>query len=95
MKLTIDNKEINYFIINESGKIIETGEEEGFDTFSSALVDLKSIEIGKYLKLCFNPYKKGKYFDLDLARKSKKAVIINKKVKANWVKLNYKTLNCE
>ena len=95
MKLTIDNKEINYFIINESGKIIETGEEEGFDTFTSVMVDLKSIEAGKHLKLCFNPQAKGNYCDLDFARKNNKVKLTNQKPEAVWLELNYKTLCIE
>ena len=95
IKIFVDNKEINYLLINENGRVLETGEEEGFDTFSSALVDLKSIKIGGYLKLCFNPYGKGKYCDLDFARKNNKVKTIDKKVAINWAELNYKTLSIE
>lgn len=51
-KIDIDNKEIKYLIVNERGRVIETGEE--FDTFQDTKVDLNSIEIGKRLKLTFN-----------------------------------------
>jgi hypothetical protein len=51
-KIDIDNKEIKYLIVNEKGRVIETGEE--FDTFQDTKVDLNSIEIGKRLKLTFN-----------------------------------------
>jgi hypothetical protein len=51
-KIDIDNKEIKYLVVNEKGRVIETGEE--FDTFQDTKVDLNSIEIGKRLKLTFN-----------------------------------------
>ena len=51
-KIDIANKEIKYLIVNEKGRVIETGEE--FDTFQDTKVDLNSIEIGKRLKLTFN-----------------------------------------
>jgi hypothetical protein len=51
-KIDIENKEIQYLIVNEKGRVIETGEE--FDTFQDTKVDLNSIEIGKRLKLTFN-----------------------------------------
>lgn len=51
-KIDIDNNEIKYLIVNERGRVIETGEE--FDTFQDTKVDLNSIEIGKRLKLTFN-----------------------------------------
>jgi hypothetical protein len=51
-KIDIDNNEIKYLIVNEKGRVIETGEE--FDTFQDTKVDLNSIEIGKRLKLTFN-----------------------------------------
>ena len=51
-KIDIDNKEIKYLIVNERGRVIETGEE--FDTFQDTKVDLKSIEVGKRLRITFN-----------------------------------------
>ena len=51
-KIEIQNSEIKYLIVNEKGRVIETGEE--FDTFQDTKVDLNSIEIGKRLKLTFN-----------------------------------------
>ena len=51
-KIDIDNNEIKYLIVNERGRVIETGKE--FDTFQDTKVDLNSIEIGKRLKLTFN-----------------------------------------
>lgn len=51
-KIDIDNNEIKYLIVNERGRVIETGEE--FDTFQDTKVDLNSIEIGKRLRLTFN-----------------------------------------
>ena len=95
MKITIDNKEINYFIINESGKIIETGEEEGFDTFTSVMVDLKSIEKDKHLKICFNHQAKGRYCDLEHAYRYNEIKLTNQKPEAVWLELNYKTLCIE
>lgn len=54
-KITIDSQEIQYFIINERGKIILTGEKlEEKDTFQDTFIDLKTISIGKCLSLTFN-----------------------------------------
>ncbi len=91
MKIIVDNKEINYFLIDEGGRVLETGEEEGLNTFRSTVIDLESLEIGGYLKLCFNINKSGKYFDV--SHNSLK--VSSKEVKAIWVDLNYKTLRCE
>lgn len=84
MKITIDNKEIGYFIIDENGRVLETGEEEGLDTFGSTIVDIKSVRKGGYLKLCFNKDAKGTYMNLNNS--------VKKQVRAIWVELNYKTL---
>lgn len=89
MKITIDNKEIGYFIIDENGRVLETGEEEGLDTFGSTMIDLKSIKKGSYLKLCFNKDAKGTYIELNGLNNPLK------KVRAIWVELNYKTLCIE
>ena len=51
-KIEIQNKEIQYLIVNKKGRVIETGEE--FDTFQDTKVDLKSIEVGKRLRITFN-----------------------------------------
>ena len=51
-KIEIQNSEIKYLIVNEKGRVIETGEE--FDTFQDTKVDLKSIEVGKRLRIIFN-----------------------------------------
>ena len=47
-KTEIQNSEIKYLIVNEKGRVIETGEE--FDTFQGTKVDLKSIEVGKSVR---------------------------------------------
>ena len=51
-KIDIDNKEIKYLIVNERGRVIETGEE--FDTFQDTKVDLSSIKLGRRLRITFN-----------------------------------------
>lgn len=51
-KIDIDNNEIKYLIVNERGRVIETGEE--FDTFQDTKVDLSSIKLGRRLRITFN-----------------------------------------
>ena len=96
----IDNKEIDYIVINsETGKIIETGEknvitEEGktelANTFSGTYVKINSIKLGKPLLVCFNKDAKGSYL-----QSLKPLKFSSKRVKAVWVELNYKTLSYE
>lgn len=52
MKLIIDSKEINFFKLNEKGKIIESGDINS-STWDKTYIDLKSIEIGKPPLLTF------------------------------------------
>ena len=51
-KIEIQNSEIKYLIVNERGRVIETGEE--FDTFQDTKVDLSSIKLGRRLRITFN-----------------------------------------
>lgn len=54
-KIDIDCQDIKYFIVNERGKIIDTGEkDEEKDTFQDTLLDLKTVEIGEYPSITFN-----------------------------------------
>lgn len=55
VKISLKNKEINYFIVNERGRIVDTGEvAEEKDTFQDTLIDFKSLEVGEKVKLTFN-----------------------------------------
>ena len=55
VKIGLKNKEINYFIVNERGRIVDTGEvSEEKDTFQDTFIDFKSLEIGEKVKLTFN-----------------------------------------
>ena len=55
VKISLKNKEIGYFIVNERGKIVDTGEiQEEKDTFQDTFIDFKSLEVGKKVKLTFN-----------------------------------------
>ena len=55
VKIGLKNKEIGYFIVNERGRILETGESsEEKDTFQDTFIDFKSLEIGEKVKLTFN-----------------------------------------
>lgn len=54
-KIFIDNKSINYLIVNELGKVIETGEDAAInDTFEDTLVDMNKLEVGVPLNVSFN-----------------------------------------
>lgn len=55
VKIGLKNKEINYFIVNERGRILDTGESsEEKDTFQDTFIDFKSLEVGEKVKLTFN-----------------------------------------
>ena len=55
VKISLKNKEIKYFIVNERGKIVDTGEiQEEKDTFQDTFIDFKSLEVGEKVKLTFN-----------------------------------------
>jgi hypothetical protein len=55
VKIDLKNKEIKYFIVNERGRILETGElSEEKDTFQDTFIDFKSLEVGEKVKLTFN-----------------------------------------
>ena len=55
IKIGLKNKEIKYFIANERGRILETGESsEDKDTFQDTFIDFKSLEVGEKVKLTFN-----------------------------------------
>ena len=55
VKISLKNKEINYFIVNERGRIVDTGEvAEEKDTFQDTFIDFKSLEVGEKVKLTFN-----------------------------------------
>ena len=55
VKIGLKNKEINYFIVNERGRIVDTGEvAEEKDTFQDTFIDFKSLEVGEKVKLTFN-----------------------------------------
>lgn len=55
VKISLKNKEIGYFIVNERGKIVDTGEiQEEKDTFQDTFIDFKSLEVGEKVKLTFN-----------------------------------------
>lgn len=53
-KIIIDNKEIQYLIVNERGNVLESGEEESLETFKGSKVILETVEVGKPLSLTFN-----------------------------------------
>ena len=53
MKILIDNNEIQYLIVNERGKVLESGEEKGLDTFQDTFVDLSSVKVGKEPRITF------------------------------------------
>lgn len=91
MQIIIDNEEIGYLIVDEKGKIIETGEEEGLDTFHFTVVDLNSIEVGKYPRICFNISSKGKYIDITTL-KDEEPKFLKKTPEIIWTNLNYKIL---
>ena len=55
VKISLKSKEIVYFIVNERGKIVDTGEiQEEKDTFQDTFIDFKSLEVGEKVKLTFN-----------------------------------------
>lgn len=55
IKIGLKNKEIKYFIVNERGRIVDTGEiQEEKDTFQDTFIDFKSLEVGEKVKLTFN-----------------------------------------
>lgn len=55
VKVSLKSKEIGYFIVNERGKIVDTGEiQEEKDTFQDTFIDFKSLEVGEKVKLTFN-----------------------------------------
>ena len=55
VKISLKNKEIKYFIVNERGRIVDTGEvSEEKDTFQDTFIDFKSLEVGEKVKLTFN-----------------------------------------
>ena len=55
VKISLKSKEIGYFIVNERGKIVDTGEiQEEKDTFQDTFIDFKSLEVGEKVKLTFN-----------------------------------------
>ena len=55
IKIDLKNKEIKYFIVNERGRIVDTGEiQEEKDTFQDTFIDFKSLEVGEKVKLTFN-----------------------------------------
>ena len=55
VKISLKRKEIVYFIVNERGKIVDTGEiQEEKDTFQDTFIDFKSLEVGEKVKLTFN-----------------------------------------
>ena len=55
VKISLKSKEIIYFIVNERGKIVDTGEiQEEKDTFQDTFIDFKSLEVGEKVKLTFN-----------------------------------------
>ena len=55
VKISLKSKEILYFIVNERGKIVDTGEiQEEKDTFQDTFIDFKSLEVGEKVKLTFN-----------------------------------------
>lgn len=99
MKIFIDNKEIDYIVISETGRIVETGEKnlitedgktEPANTFSGTYVKLNSIRVGKPLTVCFNKDAKGSYL-----QSLKPLKFSSKDVKTVWVELNYNTLSYE
>lgn len=52
-KVTVDNKEIGYLIIEPTrGRIIESGDR--LDTFQDSFADLKTLIVGEYISLTFN-----------------------------------------
>lgn len=93
MKIIINNKEIQYFIIDDKGTIKKTGEEEGLETFQFAVMDLDSIKVGEYPKICFNPKQKGRYADLSTIKNELK--FLKTKPKVVWTELNYKIIKIE
>lgn len=81
IKIVIDSKEIKYFIVNEDGKITESGEDTGVnDTFEDTFVDMKKLVIGKPPIISYN---KGVY--------SRKTPLRE----AVWTELNYNVLEIQ
>jgi hypothetical protein len=75
IEIGIDNREINFFLINKStGKIKNSGDEVLAETWEDTYVDVNSLLVGKLPSICFNKFSRIK----------------NSKKEPVWVDLNYK-----
>ena len=55
VKVLLDSKEINYFIVDlDSGRIEESGDTENPDTWEEVYVKVGTIEEGKKLTISYN-----------------------------------------
>lgn len=53
IKVLLDSKEIDYFLLADDGKIVESGDELP-DTWEDTYVDVSTIEVGKKMKISYN-----------------------------------------